>query len=146
RARRRCVRPGRRPGRPGPGPLSLLTALAPSVVVYALAQLLAAAFRGSLAPLVSVSVTDGAPGATRAQNHGRLVLVAAAASGIPVALAGGLGDAPAGWRWVFAITGAFVLAVPWLWRRVPETSRFEQIRDEGEAPARLRELPAAAWR
>ena len=127
-------------------PLSLLTALAPSVFVYAAAQLVASAFRGSLASVVSVAITEVSAEGVRAKNHGRLGLVSAAVSGIPLGLAAGLGDLPAGWRWMFALTGVFGLALPWVWRRVPETSRFEQIRAGGQAHGRVRDLLAPAWR
>ncbi len=128
------------------GPLSFVTALAPSVLVYAVAQLVTSAFRGSLASVVSVAITEVSSEGKRAKNHGWLGLASAGGSGIPLGLAAGLGSLPNGWRWLFAFVGASVLALPWLWRRVPETKRFERIRADGAADGRLRDLLAPAWR
>jgi MFS transporter, MHS family, alpha-ketoglutarate permease len=127
-------------------PLSLVTALAPSVLVYTASQLLASAFRGSLNSVVSVAITEVSAEGRRARNHGWLGLAAAAGSGIPLGLAAGLGDQPSGWRWLFGFVAAFALVLPWVWRRVPETSRFEQLRADGAAHGRVRDLLAPPWR
>jgi len=125
-------------------PLSLVTAAAPVVWVYAAAQLVASAFRGSLNSVVSVAITELSDEKARARSHGWLGLVAAAASGIPLAIAAVVGDRPSGWRILFAVLGLFVFAVPWMWRRVPETGRFE--RSLSQRRGRARDLLAPAWR
>jgi putative MFS transporter len=129
------------------GPLSLVTAAAPGVVVYGAAQLVSSAFRGSLASVVSVAITEVADDRARARVHGWYGLVGAIASGIPLGLAAGLGELANGWRILFAVVGALALALPWVWRRVPETGRFEQSRAAGEeGRGRVRDLLAPVWR
>jgi predicted MFS family arabinose efflux permease len=129
------------------GPLALATALAPGVAVFAAAQLVSGAFRGALASVVNVAITEVSDERSRAASHGWLGLVAALASGVPLALAAALGDLPQGWRALFAFLAASALALPWVWRRVPETGRFETSRAGGtERHGRVRDLLAPAWR
>ena len=129
------------------GPLSLVTAAAGSVALYAASQLVAGAFRGSLTSVVNVAITEVTEDRERAKAHGWFGLVAATASGVPLGLAAALGDLPDGWRILFAVQGALVFALPWIWRRVPETRRFERSRTGGsERHGRVRDLLAPAWR
>jgi len=128
------------------GPLSLVTAAAPGVVVYGAAQLVSGAFRGSLASVVNVAITEVADDRARARVHGWFGLVAAMASGIPLGLAAALDDRPQGWRILFAALGVLVLSLPWVWGRVPETGRFERSQSTGIEHGRVRDLLAPAWR
>ena len=144
-------RHGRRPvlraGFAALAPLSLLTALAPGVALYVAAQLISCALRGALGSVVSVAITEVSDDTVRPRNHARFGAIAAIASSLPLGLAAALGDRPGGWRWLFAITGASVLLLPWIWRRVPETGRFERLRDgPASERARVRELLAPAYR
>jgi putative MFS transporter len=146
-ADRRGRRPVMRLGLAALGPLSLATALAPAVWLYAASQLVFGAFRGALASVVNVAITEVTDDRARARAHGWFGFVAAAASGVPLGLAAGLGDLPAGWRIQFAVLGALVLALPWLWARIPETGRFEKSRtDDPAGHGRLRDLVAPAYR
>jgi predicted MFS family arabinose efflux permease len=129
------------------GPLSLVTAAAPGVALYAASQLVCAAFRGALWSVVNVAITEVSSDRVRARVHGWYGLVTAIASGVPLFLAAGLGDRPDGWRIQFAVIGALVLALPWVWPRVPETGRFEKSRSvDVEGHGRVRDLLAPAWR
>jgi putative MFS transporter len=129
------------------GPISAATALAPAVSLYVASQLVASAFRGALTSVVNVAVTEVTGDRERARAHGWLGFIAMAASGLPLGLAAGLGDLPAGWRIQFAALGALVLALPWLWGRIPETGRFEKSRTDGPVGhGRVRDLLAPAYR
>ena len=129
------------------GPLSLVTAAAPGVVVYGAAQLVSGAFRGSLTSVVNVAITEVTDDRARARVHGWYGLVSAMASGIPLALSAGLGELEDGWRILFAVLGVLALALPWVWGRVPETGRYERSRAAGEeGRGRMRDLLAPAWR
>jgi len=144
-------RHGRRPvlraGFAALAPLSLLTAISPGVVLYVAAQLLSCALRGALGSVVSVAITEVSGDDVRARSHARYGVFAAIASGLPLGLAAALGERPDGWRWLFAIAGASVLLLPWIWRRVPETGHFERLRDGPAGKrARVRELLAPAYR
>jgi putative MFS transporter len=128
-------------------PLSLVTALAPGIALYTAAQIVSTAFRGALAVVATVAITEVSADAVRARVHGWFGLVAAVASGVPLGLAAALGDRPNGWRILFALTAALALALPWVWRRTPETGRFERSRAGGILQhGRLRDLLAPAWR
>jgi len=128
-------------------PLSLVTALAPGIALYTASQLVSTAFRGALGVVATVAITEVSADAVRAKVHGWFGLVAAAASGLPLGLAAALGDGPNGWRILFALMGALALALPWVWRRTPETGRFERSRASGvERHGRVRDLLAPAWR
>lgn len=142
---------GRRPvmrlGLAALGPLTLATALAPTVWLYAAAQLVFGAFRGALASVVNVAITEVTSDRARAGAHGWFGFAAAIASAVPLGLAAGLGDLPDGWRFQFGALGALVLALPWLWTRVPETGRFEKSVTDGLAShGRLRDLLAPDYR
>jgi MFS transporter, putative metabolite:H+ symporter len=129
------------------GPLALVTTFAPGVWLYAASQLVFAAFRGALASVVNVAITEVTDDRARARAHGWLGFAAMAAGGVPLGLAAGLGDLPAGWRFQFAALGALVLALPFLWARIPETGRFEKTRTDGLARlGRIRDLLAPAYR
>jgi len=128
-------------------PLSLLTAVAPGVALYVAAQVVSCALRNALGSVVSVAITEVSEDRSRARSHARYGAVGAIASGLPLGLAAALGGRPDGWRWLFAIAGASVLLLPWIWRRVPETGRFERIRETAVSDrARVRDLLAPAWR
>lgn len=130
-------------------PLSLVTAAAPGVVTYVMAQLVSCALRGALGSVVSVAITEVSEdrALSRARSHATYGVIASLGSALPLGLAAVLGERPGGWRWLFAIAGSSVVLLPWIWRRVPETGRFERIREGNvDERARLRELLAPAWR
>ncbi len=119
----------------GLGPLLLATAAAPSALVYAIAQLLATALHGALRSVSIVGITEVAKDGARALGQSRFGLIAAAASAVPLALAALLGDRAGGWRVLYVVMSAALLALPWVWRRAPETRRFEAARRAGRVQA-----------
>jgi MFS family permease len=129
------------------GPLLLATALAPGVAFYAAAQLFAASFRGALGAIAVVALTELSGDRARARNQGWYGFMTAFASAIPLVLAGVAGTSLHGWRMMFAVPGLAVLALPWIWPRVPETEHFRAHRlrlaanDEG-----MLELVSPAYR
>jgi MFS family permease len=131
----------------GLGPLLFASAAAPGVLVYGIAQLLAGAFHGALRSVSVVGITEVAAENARARLHSRFGLIAGFASAVPLALAALLGDRPDGWRVGFAVLGLPVLALPWVWRRIPETRRFELAQRDGRVQsARMRDLLAPRYR
>jgi putative MFS transporter len=106
------------------GPLLLATAAAPGIVLYAAAQLVATAFRGALGAIAIVAITELSDDRGRARNQGWYGFMTAFASAVPLLLAGLVGSSPHSWRVMFAVPGLAVLALPWLWPRVPETEQF----------------------
>lgn len=131
----------------GLGPAMLLTAAAPVLWVYALAQLAARALDGALRAVSTVAVTEVAGERARARAHGWLGLFAALAITVPLALIALFGDQPGGWRLAFAALGLPVLLLPWVWRAIPETERFEIAEESGRTRrARIRDLLASRYR
>jgi putative MFS transporter len=146
-ADRRGRRPVLRAAFAALAPLSLVTAIAPGVALYVAAQLVSCALRGALGSVVSVAITEVSSDRERARTHARFGMLSSIGSAIPLGLAAALGERPDGWRWIFASLGASVLLLPWIWRRVPETERFERISGGAVSErARLAELLAPAWR
>src|SRR5262245_8292009 len=125
----------------GLGPLLLASALAPGVLVFGVAQLLAGAFHGALRSVSVVGITEVADEDARARWHSRFGLAAGLASALPLALAALLGDRLDGWRVSFAVFAVPWLALPWVWRAAPETQRFENARRDGRVQtSRMRDL------
>ncbi|MEN8159090.1 MAG: MFS transporter [Myxococcota bacterium] len=131
----------------GLGPAMLTTALAPSLWVYAGAQLCARALDGALRAVSTVAITEVAGEQARARAHSWLGISAALSNTVPLGLIAAFGDQPGGWRLAFAALSLPMLALPWVWRRVPETQRFETAEQSGRTRrARIRDLLAPRYR
>ena len=131
----------------GLGPALLATALAPAAWLYAAAQIAAGSLHGALRMVSVVAITEVSDESARARGQSWFGLLAAFGSGVPLGLIALFGDQPDGWRLCFAAMGACVLALPWVWRNVPETGRFETAREGGRVQhARMRDLLAPRYR
>ncbi len=131
----------------GLGPALLVTALAPNLWVYGAAQLFARAFDGALRAVSTVAITEVAREQARARAHAWLGLFSALSNTVPLGLIAAFGDTPGGWRLAFAALSLPMLALPWVWRRVPETKRFEAAEESGRTRrARMRDLLAPRYR
>jgi predicted MFS family arabinose efflux permease len=131
----------------GLGPALLLTALAPSLWVYGVAQLFARGFDGALRAISTVAITEVAAEQARARAHAWLGLLSAISHSVPLGLIAVFGDQPGGWRVAFAALSLPMLALPWAWRRIPETKRFEAAERSGRTErARMRDLLAPRYR
>lgn len=131
----------------GLGPALLLTALAPNLWVYGVAQLFARGLDGALRAISTVAITEVAAERARARAHAWLGLLSALSNTVPLGLIALVGDRPGGWRLAFAALSLPVLALPWAWRRIPETRRFLVADQTGRTErARMRDLLRPRYR
>jgi MFS family permease len=115
-------------------PLALLTALAPALAVFAVAQIAATALVRTLFGLVPVVISEEAPeeGRPRAQAwFGVASLIGSNLGLIAMSVLAGA----ASWRWAWALAAVPALALPWLRRSAVETRRFERARALGHTRA-----------
>jgi predicted MFS family arabinose efflux permease len=146
-ADRRGRRPALRLSFAGLGPALLATALAPAALAYAAAQIVAGSLHGALRMVSVVAITEVSDEKARARGQSWYGLVAALGSGLPLGLVALLGDQPNGWRLCFALMSACALALPWVWRKAPETARFESARERGRVQrSRMRDLLEPRYR
>jgi predicted MFS family arabinose efflux permease len=131
----------------GLGPALLATALAPTAFFYAVAQIVAGALHGALRMVSVVAITEVSDEGARARGQSWFGLLAALGSGVPLGLAALFGDLANGWRLTFVVLALGWLALPWVWRRAPETGRFESARERGRVQhARMRDLLESRYR
>jgi 2-amino-4-hydroxy-6-hydroxymethyldihydropteridine diphosphokinase len=114
---------------------ALVSLLAPSPALYALAQIGVVAALATFGAISAVVVTEELPLATRARGQGQLGLASGLGAGLATALLALAVDVLGSWRWLWLLPLASVLCLPWLRRALPETGRFELARDLGQVQA-----------
>lgn len=122
-----------------------LTALAPSIAVFAACQFFARGFLGCEQAVAWTMVAEELPAASRGLGFGFLATAAALGVGASSILYGPVGLS---WRWLYAIATPPLLFVAVLRRRLPESRRFVQARQEGLLVQRWRQIlepPNRRW-
>lgn len=128
-------------------PLAVASGLSPVVWVYAMAQMGSVACFGTLRSVTMVAVTEVADEGRRARAQGFFGVASALGGAVPLGMAALLEASPGGWRWLFAALGLAVVALPFVWRRLHETLRFEDARARGATRrARVRDLLSSRYR
>jgi putative MFS transporter len=122
-------------------PITLATALASDLRLYAALQVLIVAFYVTLLATTMVVITEELPDQARAQGqayYGLLFTLGAA----PVLLLAPLLLGPGrGWRVLWALPALALLALPWMRSSLPETRRFARAVEDGSvARTRARDL------
>ena len=126
---------------------ALASALAPSTVVFAAAQVAAQSFGAALFATISIVMVEELAPERRARGLARAGAVFAAATALPLVLATLLASQPGGWRFVYALAALPVLLVPWAAARVPETALWRDAEAEGRTRgARIRQLVCRSHR
>jgi hypothetical protein len=77
---------------------------------------------GSILMTIPVVVTEGRACDDLARSRGRVGAAFATATGVPLLTMALLAGVPNAWRGLWLAHGLTLLAVPWLWRRLHETS------------------------
>ncbi|MDJ0852652.1 MAG: MFS transporter [Myxococcota bacterium] len=123
------------------------TALAPGQLSFSLAQIGISAFSGGLMSLVAVMIAEEIEEGARAEGQAWFGLFGFFGSALPFLIVATVEDMPSGWRWVWVAGALPLLALPLLRRRLPETRRFERVRDAGDAArSRAGDLFAGRYR
>jgi MFS family permease len=116
--------------------LAATGALAPNLLAMTTSQAVARVFSAAMVLVGAVMVTEEVPAGARASALSVLALAAGLGSGGVVALLWVGGLSPSAWRILFLVPLPFLLTVPALARRLPETKRYEAYDLRAKAEAR----------
>ncbi len=122
-----------------------LTALAPSILVFATCQFFARGFLGTEQAVAWVMVAEELPASSRGLGFGWLATCAALGVGTSSILFGPVGVP---WRWLYALAAPPLLGLAILRRRLPESQRFVQARRQGALVEKWRQIlepPNRRW-
>jgi len=133
---------------------NIATAFAPSGLSFALLQMGARCFMGGQILLAGVVVSEELSAENRGYGIGLLTAIGSLGGALTLLAYAFVDQLPYGWRSLFVLGGFGLLWVPWLWRSLNETRRFEdhQSQAEGEsatgsaAPALLDIFRLHGWR
>lgn len=117
-----------------------LTALAPNLVVFTGSQLLVRAFVNSTIVVAGIAVIEEAPENARAFAATTFALASGAGYALSVVLLPLADLGPDAWRIAFAVSGATILFLPRLLRRLPETRRYSALAARTTQRGRFREV------
>lgn len=122
-------------------PLSLVTAWAPSLSLFVLAQIPVQALKGVLMTVIPVMVAEALPMRRRAGGQALVGLTGALGSGLALMLMAAVADLDGAWRWGWSAAILGGLALPSARRSLTESAHFERSAASGEAQrSRAREL------
>ncbi len=122
-----------------------VTALAPTIAVFAGCQFLARGFLGTEQAVAWTMVAEELPASSRGLGFGFLAMLAALGVGASSILYGPVGLP---WRWLYAVAAPPLLGLAVLRRRLPESQRFVQARQAGVLADRWRQIlqpPNRRW-
>jgi MFS family permease len=117
-----------------------VTAIAPNLFVFTGAQLLVRAFVNSTIVVAGIAVVEEAPENARAFAATTFALASGAGYALSVILLPLSDIGPESWRIAFAVSGATVLFLPRLLRRLPETRRYVALAAGPTVRGRFREV------
>ena len=122
-----------------------VTALAPSIAVFAACQFFARLFLATEQAVVWTMVAEEMPAGSRGFGFGWLAMVAALGTGTSAILYGPLGLS---WRWLYALALPPLVGVALLRRRLPESRRFTEAKASGKLADKWRQIlkpPNRRW-
>jgi MFS family permease len=122
-----------------------LTALAPSILIFAACQFFARGFLGTEQAVAWTMVAEELPASSRGLGFGFLAMLAALGVGASSILYGPVGLP---WRWLYALATPPLLGLAVLRRRLPESQRFIDARKAGVLAQRWRQIlepPNRRW-
>ncbi len=114
--------------------LTGLTAAAPNVWVFGIAQFLAHGCLAAEMLLSIVVVTEELGPRHRGWGVGALLALQGAGAGLAALLLPLAASSPEGWRGLFLVGLGPLALLAWWRRRMPETERFEKVREAGLEP------------
>jgi MFS family permease len=122
-----------------------LTALAPSILIFAACQFFARGFLGTEQAVAWTMVAEELPASSRGLGFGWLAMLAALGVGTSSILYGPVGLS---WRWLYALATPPLLGLAVLRRRLPESRRFVEAQRAGVLAQRWRQIlepPNRRW-
>jgi MFS family permease len=117
-----------------------VTAIAPNLIVFTGAQLLVRAFVNSTIVVAGIAVIEEAPENARAFAATTFALASGAGYALSVVLLPLADLGPDAWRIAFGVSGATLLFLPRLLRRLPETRRYSALAARTTERGRFREV------
>ncbi len=117
-----------------------VTAVAPNLVVFTGSQLLVRAFVNSTIVVAGIAVVEEAPENARAFAATTFALASGAGYALSVVLLPLSDLGPDAWRIAFAVSGATILFLPRLLRRLPETRRYTALAARTTKRGQFREV------
>lgn len=128
-------------------PCALLSSAAPSFAVFVGTQIVVQALAGTLLMVSTVMIAEELPRDRRARGQGLGGIAATVGAGLSLLGVSALADTPGSWRWAWVAAAVPLVALPWLWRALPETARWRAAADRGETErARVAEVLAPRYR
>lgn len=128
-------------------PLCVVTAFAPSLESFVAVQMVVQALKGVLFTVTPVMVAEALPTSGRARGQAVLGVGGTVGSGLALGLVAAFAGLPGNWRWGWGIAALGALVLPFAYRWLSESRRFESAVATGEAQrSRARELFAPALR
>ncbi len=114
---------------------TVLGGLSPNLWFVGGTQLVARGLSIALGIIIVIIAVEEMPARSRAWAASVLVLSAGLGSGMAVWVLIAVGDLdPRGWRAIYLVAGLGILVVRWVGRRLPETRRFAEHRDDSPTP------------
>ena len=126
--------------------VTLLAALAPSLSLYVMVQILRGFLTGTTSSMVIVMFAEMLPLEQRARGLGRAGVAGALGGGLALVVVSALEAVPGTWRWAWALAALPAVALPLVWRVLPRNPRLRVrggARRDGVRPY-ARALRAAA--
>jgi MFS family permease len=122
-----------------------LSAVAPTIEVFTVAQTLVRAFVNAAVIVGGIAVVEEAPEGARAFAVSMLALASGAGYAFSVVLLPIADVGPDAWRVAFGVAALGAFLVPMIGRRLAETRRFEQVAARTNERGRFREVVDAAY-
>lgn len=119
---------------------NLVSALAPTFTVFSVGQFFSRGFVNAVLPVAAIAIIEEAPEGARAFALAMLALAMGAGYAVSVILLPVSDFGGDAWRVSFLVSGASLLLLPRLSRRLTETFRFEALRRAGTERGRVREV------
>lgn len=125
---------------------NLVSAVAPDMIVFTGAQLIARASVNAVIVVGGIAVVEEAPEGARAFAVAMLGLAGGAGFALSVILLPIADFGPEAWRIAFGVSALSALLIPMLARTLPETHRYERLAARSEERGRLREVIDKGYR
>jgi MFS family permease len=122
-----------------------LSAVAPTIEIFTVAQTLVRAFVNAAVVVGGIAVVEEAPEGARAFAVSMLALASGAGYAFSVVLLPIADIGPDAWRVAFGVAALGAFLVPVIGRRLAETRRFEQVAARTSERGRFREVVDAAY-